>query len=60
MDETPSKEKVVNAKLWKKNKKLARDLVVDDIIGRIAVLHKETDDKLKELVEICEKGDCGR
>jgi hypothetical protein len=60
MNEKPLKEKVVDSKLWKKNKKLAKDLVLDDIIGRIAVLHKETDDKLKELVEICEKGDCGR
>jgi hypothetical protein len=60
MNEKPLKEKVVDSKLWKKNKKLAKDLVLDDIIGRIAVLHKETDDKLKELVEICEESDCGR
>jgi MoaA/NifB/PqqE/SkfB family radical SAM enzyme len=60
MNEKPLKEKVVDAKLYKKNKKLARDLVINDIVGRIVTLHKETDDKLKELEDLCEESDCGR
>jgi hypothetical protein len=60
MNEKPLKEKVVDSKLWKKNKKLARDLVINDIISKIVILHKDADDKLKELSELCEESDCGR
>jgi hypothetical protein len=46
-------DKVVNAKEFKKNKKLKKDKAVNDIIGKLSLLHKKADDGLKELVEMC-------
>lgn len=49
-----------NLKLFKETKKLNKDLFLNDIIGHAVLLHKNTDDKLKELSEMCIKGQCGR
>lgn len=45
-------------KLFSKTKKLNRELLVNDIIGQAVLLHKNTDVKLKELSEMCLKGEC--
>jgi len=49
------KSNVVDAFLFKKNKKLKKDKLVDDIISGIVLLHKKADDSLKELSEMCYK-----
>lgn len=48
-----------NFNLFKKTKQLNHDLLLNDIIGQIALIHKNADNKLKELSEICTKGSCG-
>lgn len=49
--------KVIDAKLFKKNKKLKENKLVDDIITGVVLLHKKADDGLKELSEMCCKKD---
>jgi hypothetical protein len=49
-----------NLKLFKKTKELNKDLLLNDIMGQIVLVHKNTDDKLKELSEMCLKDKCGR
>jgi hypothetical protein len=48
-----------NLKLFSKTKKLSRELLLNDIMGHMALIHKNADDKLKELSEMCLKGSCG-
>lgn len=48
-----------NLKLFKKAKQLNQDLLVNDIIGQAVLIHKNADTKLKELSDMCSKGDCG-
>ena len=43
-------------KLFSKTKKLNKELLINDIVGHMALLHKNTDDKLKELSDMCSKG----
>jgi hypothetical protein len=45
--------------LFSKTKKLNKELAVNDIVRQMVLVHKNTDDKLKELSEICLKGSCG-
>lgn len=45
--------------LFKKTKQLSHDLLINDIIGQMALIHKNADTKLKELSEMCLKGSCG-
>ena len=47
-----------NFKLYSKTKQLNKDLLLNDIIGHAVLLHKNADDKLKELSEMCLKGSC--
>ena len=47
-----------NLKLFKKTKQLNNDLLINDIIGQTVLIHKNTDNKLKELSELCLKGQC--
>ena len=49
----------LNLKLYSKTKKLNKELLLNDIIGQVALIHKNADDKLKELSELCTKGSCG-
>lgn len=53
----PKKEEsccnVVDANLFKKNKKLQIDKTWDDIITKLVIGHKKTDEELKELAKIC-------
>lgn len=46
-------------KLFSKTKKLNRELILNDIVGQMALIHKNADTKLKELSEMCLKGSCG-
>lgn len=50
-------ENVVDANLFKKNKKLKKDRNWNDIISKLVLMHKKTDDELKELVQLCAKED---
>jgi hypothetical protein len=45
--------------LFKKTKQLNHDLLLNDILGQMALIHKNADTKLKELSEMCMKGNCG-
>jgi hypothetical protein len=54
------KNNVIDSKLFKKNKELAKETLVDDIIKGLALFHKNTDDGLKELAELCKKDKCGK
>lgn len=54
------KNNVVDASLFKKNRKLNKDKAVDDIITGIVLLHKKADDSLKELSEMCCKETDGK
>jgi hypothetical protein len=47
-----------NLNLFSKTKKLNEELLLNDIIGQAVLIHKNTDDKLKELSEMCLKGSC--
>lgn len=50
---TQESSNVVDAKLFKKAKKLNKDNKINDIIGKLANLHKTMDDGLKEISELC-------
>jgi hypothetical protein len=50
-------EKVINANLFKKNKKLEKSNCWNDIISKLVVFYKKTDDELKELSQLCSKED---
>jgi hypothetical protein len=50
-------ENVVDANLFKENKKLKRDKSWNDIISHLVSFYKKTDDELKELSELCSKED---
>jgi hypothetical protein len=52
-------DNVIDASLFKKNKKLQKDNLTDDIIKSLVLFHKKTDDSLKELSELCLKGKDG-
>ncbi len=47
-----------NINLFKKTKQLNNDLLINDIIGQTVLIHKNADNKLKELSELCLKGQC--
>lgn len=47
------KDNIVDARSFKKNKKIKVDNLTDDIIKSLVLLHKKTDDGLKELAEMC-------
>jgi hypothetical protein len=51
--ECQQEEKVVDAKKYKKNKKLKKEALTSDIIKKLVLFHKKTDDGLKELAEMC-------
>jgi hypothetical protein len=51
---------IIDANLFKKNKKLQKDTITDDIIKAFVLLHKKTDDGLKELSEMCLKNKDGK
>ena len=46
-----------NFKLFKKVKKLNKEITTSDIISKMVLFHKNADDKLKELSDMCLKGD---
>lgn len=46
-------------KLFKKTKQLNHDLLLNDIVSKAVLIHKNADDKLKELYDMCTKGSCG-
>jgi len=48
-----------NFSLFKKTKQLNRELLLNDIIGQVVLIHKNADTKLRELSELCAKGQCG-
>lgn len=48
-----------NLKLYSKTKKLNKELLLNDIVRQAVLIHKNTDDKLKELFDMCSKGNCG-
>lgn len=50
-------ENVIDANLFKENKKLKKDNSWNDIISRLVTFYKKTDDELKELSELCSKED---
>jgi len=50
-------ENVIDANLFKENKKLKKDKGWNDIISRLVTFYKKTDDELKELSELCSKED---
>ena len=47
-----------NLKLFGKTKKLNEDLLLNDIIRQAVLIHENADSKLRELSEICLKGEC--
>ena len=59
-DKDYKSENVIDANLFKKNKKLKKDKIVDDIIKGVVVLHKKVDDSLKELSNMCCKEKDGK
>ena len=55
----PIKLKMVNSnnlKLFKKTKEINKEFELNDIISLMVQFHKKADDKLKELSQICTKG----
>lgn len=48
-----------NFKLFSKTTQLNKELLLNDIITHAVLIHKNADAKLKELSEICTKGNCG-
>lgn len=58
--ENSLKDNVVDARSFKKNKKIKIDNLTDDIIKSLVLLHKKTDDGLKELAEMCLQGNDGK
>ena len=47
-----------NLKLFSKTKELNKELILNDIIHHAVLFHQDTDNKLKELSEMCLKGNC--
>jgi len=45
--------KVIDAKAFKENKKAKKDNAIDEVIAKLVLLHKSTDDQLKEISEMC-------
>jgi hypothetical protein len=50
---------ITRLNLFSKTKRLNNELLLNDIVGQLALIHKNTDVKLKELSDICLKGSCG-
>lgn len=48
-----------NLKLYSKTKQLNKELILNDIVKQAVLIHKNTDNKLKELSDMCMKGKCG-
>jgi len=53
MSAESTNKKVIDVKIFKKNKKIKKDEAVDDIINKLVLLHKSADDGLKELAQMC-------
>lgn len=51
---------VVDASVFKKNIKSQKDNLADDVIRKLVLLQKETDESLKQLSEMCLKGENGQ
>jgi hypothetical protein len=57
--EIPTAYNVIDAILFKKNKKLEKDKCWNDIISKLVFSHKKADEELKELAAMCKKEDDG-
>ena len=53
-------DNIVDVDVFKKNKKLQKIDLTDDIVKKLVLLQKETDQGLNQLIEMCLKGKDGK